>query len=133
VKVPQYNESIRKRAEAVKRARAERAGNERLLNAVFEGAIFHHSWGYEQTNCDYYQVVARKGRTVHLREIAGRTIEGSEGYMSDTRKPVKDHFTSDKILKKRLQFTGDGRPYISFEFGWCDLWDGTANYCSWYA
>ena len=64
------------------------------LESVKEGDIFVASWGWEQTNIDAYQVIAKKG-DCHLREIAVASVEGSEGFMSDRVVPVKDEFIGD--------------------------------------
>ena len=40
------------------------------------GDVLRSSWGYDQTNIDYYEVTKRIGqRTVELRKIAARSIE----------------------------------------------------------
>jgi len=53
--------------------------------------------------------------------------------------PMAGHVVADpdsfigEPKRKRVQFTPDGRPYLTMEsFGWCDLWDGKPEYCSWY-
>lgn len=46
-------------------------------DGVRVGDIFYVSWGYEQTNVDFYQVVALKGKkTAVVREIAGEYVGG---------------------------------------------------------
>ena len=70
------------------------------LESVKEGDIFVASWGWEQTNIDAYQVVARKGATVTLREIAVATVEGSESFMSDRVVPVKNEFIGGEFKKR---------------------------------
>src|SRR2546421_8467568 len=44
------------------------------LNMANPGAIFCYSWGYEQTNVEYYQVIARRGQLVTLREILCQSV-----------------------------------------------------------
>tara|TARA_Y100001951_G_scaffold74097_1_gene61065 strand:+ start:224 stop:880 length:657 start_codon:yes stop_codon:yes gene_type:complete len=50
------------------------------------GDIFHTSWGYEQTNSEIFKVVkiSKTGKTCDVVQIGTKTIEGSEGFMSDT-------------------------------------------------
>jgi hypothetical protein len=36
------------------------------------GDVYYASWGYDQTNIDFYQVVARTPRTVRVRLINGK-------------------------------------------------------------
>jgi len=96
---------------------------------VKEGDIYVASWGYEQTNVDAYQVVAKKGATVTLREIALFTVEGSEGFMSDRVVPIKDRFIGGEF-KKRV--TGK---YINVDDVRmaCPAEEGNEFYRSWYA
>lgn len=111
----------------------KRKGTPEDLEKVRPGDIFAWSWGYDQTNLDFYQVVERNGKKLTLREIAQETVPGSEGFMSDSRTPVKDQFLADgETITKVIQFS-NGEPYISMDHGWCGLWDGKPHYCSWYA
>lgn len=46
-------------------------------DGVRVGDIYYASWGYEQTNVNFYEVVALKGKkTAVIREIAGECIGG---------------------------------------------------------
>lgn len=97
------------------------------------GDIFVFSWGYEQTNINYFQVVALKGtKQVIIREIAYKITE-TTGYESYKVAPCKDGFlSSSQFIKdnengavKQVKQLGNGRIYINMEsFGWCSLWDG---------
>ena len=104
------------------------ARKEAIAN-VKEGDIYVASWGWEQTNVDAYQVVAKKGASVVLREIALESIEGSEGFMSDRVRPVKDAFIGGEF-KKRI--TGK---YINIDDvrGASLAEEGKEFYRSWYA
>ena len=54
------------------------------------------SWGYEQTNVEFYQVVKRSGKTkVVLRRVASKTIEETS-WCSANITPVKDAFISEE-------------------------------------
>ena len=119
--------------ERKEKRKQDRKGNPELLKQADPGAIFHHSWGYDQTQCDYFQVLERKGQMVKVRRIASATVSNSEGHMSDNRTAIKDEFLENhKVLTKKIQFSG-GTPYLSMTCGWCSLWDGEPKYCSWYA
>lgn len=113
--------------EARKIARAE--ARKRALETVQEGDIFVASWGWEQTNIDAYQVVAKKGATVTLREIAVASVEGSEGFMSDRVVPVKDAFIGEEF-KKRI--TGRGINIDDVRHA-SPAEEGKEFYRSWYA
>jgi hypothetical protein len=49
------------------------------------GSILYASWGYEQTNIDFYQVVARKGDWVTLQPM--NKTKQYDGHMSGTCTP----------------------------------------------
>jgi len=129
------------------------AARARFVNPYKLGDILHHSWGYDQTNCDFYQVVEVKKASVVLRPIGAKTVEGSEGFMSCSLMPEKDAFiekgshalskfdkpiTPDNpTILKRVSFyvqeDDSLRYFIPTPYGWCDLWEGKPEYSSWYA
>lgn len=90
------------RAEKYKAERKVKRALERkaAVENVAVGDMFVASWGWEQTNVDAYQVVAKKGASVVLREIALESIEGSEGFMSDRVRPVKNAFIGGEFTKR---------------------------------
>lgn len=121
-------------------------------NPFAVGDIIHHSWGYDQTQCDYYQVVAITDKSVALRKIAGKTVPGSEGSMCCSLLPEKDHFLEGrvhqciaegydesnvkptwKVVKAHFEHSGELRYFIPTRHGWAEKWDGKPNYESWYA
>lgn len=138
---------------AQERRQRKQEARSRFENPYKVGDILHHSWGYDQTNCDFYQVVEVKKASVILRKIGAKTVEGSEGFMSESLMPEKDAFVIEgfQALTKRdknispenptiiklVQFwvneDGSLRYYIPAPYGWCDLWKGKPEYSSWYA
>lgn len=98
------------------------------------GTIFANSWGYDQTNVDFYEVVqvSPSRKSVKLREIAADSVAGSKGYMSDQVKPAPGEFIGDPI-SKRVQMVS-GEPWISFDHGASRVIGPDSNtYRSWYA
>jgi hypothetical protein len=63
------------------------------LENIKVGDIFYSSWGYDQTNIDFYQIVEKKAGSAVAREIGQKIVSGSEGFMSETVIPDKDNFT----------------------------------------
>ena len=61
---------------------------EAMLEQIQVGTILHHGWGYEQTQCDYFEVTEKRGHMVTVRKIGAETVSGSEAFMSDQRRPV---------------------------------------------
>lgn len=95
------------------------------------GDILVSSWGYEQTNVDFYQVTKIVGkRTVEIREI-GHTSEFVPGMstMSDYVMPVKDKFISGP--EKKVVTNGSTISFASYRSAY--KWEGRKQYRSWYA
>lgn len=123
------------RQEQKEKRKAERRGDPAQWELVQVGFIFHCSWGYDQTNNDFYQVIAKKGQFVTLRAIGQKSIASPVfSPMSDHRTAVKDAFLENsKPFVKKVQFSS-GRPYITMNsYSSAHLWDGEKVYNSWYA
>ena len=84
------------------------------------GDLFYASWGYEQTNIDFFQVVALKGtHTAILRQI-GSDYVGGYGYSGNVR-PARNHFTDEEqytVRTRKSRYYQDERaelkaPHIS--------------------
>ncbi len=121
--------------DAIERERIRRIGRRdqdlaEMSDKLTVGTILHASWGYDQTNCDFYQVIGRKGRTVTLREIGCREVHTPNGNssMSDMRKPAKDDFCGEPF---RRRITSYGVKIGHHHASPCD--PSRAYYCSWYA
>ncbi len=72
-------------------------------NKNFLGKVFYSSWGYDQTNVNFYQVVALKGKkTVVLQELNSDYIP--TGNMCGKVKPIVNSFKNDKTYQRRLNF-----------------------------
>ena len=94
------------------------------------GDIIHHSWGWEQTQCDYYQITEVTPHGATIRAIQSAAVDGStvSHGMADRRTAVKDAFCGEPF-KVRI----DGGGYVTtLKHGNASKWDGRANYCSWY-
>lgn len=92
--------------ETKKQERKEERKN--ITKDIKVGDLFYSSWGYDQTNVDFYQVIAVKGKTFTIQEICGKSVPGSGGDyngMADQVTAVRDAFVepSDNhpILTKR--------------------------------
>ncbi len=111
--------SLRERAGATK-ARQVAA---RAAHTLEVGSILYASWGYEQTNIDFYQVVEVVGkRTVKVQAISSRIDHSSAG--ADYVVAVPDSFHGD-ILTKRA--SSDNNIRIS-SYSSAGPWDGQAKY-----
>ena len=70
------------------------------------GDIFYNSWGYDQTNIDFYQVVATTAKTITLRAIKSSNNDYNAYYMTGSKLPAKDNFCSDELIRKNTLFNG---------------------------
>ena len=88
--------------------------------SLHPGAIFSRSWGYDQTNVDFYQVTKRIGKTmVEIREIACST-RGETGGPSETVVPHINRFTGEP---RRCRPNDRGRIKIN-HYDHAYPWDG---------
>lgn len=97
--------------EASVRYKAERRAEQAQPVAVAVGDVFEASWGYDQTNIDYYQVVRVVGpKTVEIREIGA--VAWENGFMQGRSVPSVDSFIGRPMVK-RVRPTGDGGAVIT--------------------
>jgi hypothetical protein len=95
---------------------AARRALRRQVPPIQVGEIVHYEWGYDQTNCDYFQIVAVTDRSVKIRAIASEYVSGQAGWDENLR-PVKDSFLGTPAMTKIPQ-THDGKSwYLSMAFG----------------
>lgn len=121
---------------SVAERRENRKATPEKLAGVKIGDIFYSSWGYDQTNVDFFQVVKKSKSMLTLREISGKHVPGSGGFMCSQVVAVEDAFViGSDPFRKQLQFWGESNePYISMNsYSSASLWDGESKYCSWYA
>lgn len=94
------------------------------------GTIFYTSWGYEQTNVNFYEVIKLVGKcTLVLQELEQILIPDSRDSLSGNTKPVPSSYIG-KPFRKRINT--DGFVKISS----CQLgmvWDGKTLSYSRYA
>ncbi len=108
------------------------------------GAILDSSWGYDQTNIDFYRIERRKNDTVWLQPLASRSKEsgpwGTGTAMPGAPKQVNDFEPAcpsckydGKLIRRTLKrYTEKSRiPQLtgqiagcSIKHGWASLWDG---------
>lgn len=132
-------DTIRK---AIEQAEDKEPEAEKTANGVQVGDLFVCSWGYEQTNVDFVQVVALCGKSsVRVRPVQPVVAEETnQGFMSCDRKyvntkellpAVKSVLCKDNSLHRlnkngdRVSFKSDGYYFYPYK--------GEALYESWYA
>lgn len=129
--ISDFFKNCEKHTQAIKEARDERFNQPRGLEV---GDILSQSWGHEQTNVNFYQVVEIKGKSsVVVQEISGKIRQDTNGNgMSGYCVAVPNKFIGKQI--KKIAKNGS----VSLD-GYCaNKWGNIENpgkelYCSWYA
>ncbi len=108
--------------------RAQQAAERRdYAHGLMVGSVLVSTWGYEQTNVDFYEVVAvPSSKTVRIRPIAQTGTE--TGFMTGSCTPVARAYTGDATLHRVRQ--GD---CITIGHHSASRWNGTPTRWSSYA
>jgi len=98
--------------------------------SLVTGDILYGTWGYEQTNVDFLQVleVLPSGKSIRVQPIQSKIEERGRGAMSGDAMPVPNAFKEAPMLKRVLPGDRCTSKYCSVS-----KWDGSAVSCSWYA
>lgn len=107
---------------------AERANAERAFEV---GDVIYNSWGYEQTNVDFYLIIARTDHYVTLQPI-GDIVTNSPQWAVDYVIPNPDKHTGEPERHKINVWRGKEQS-ISFKYGAGRKWDGDPVRSSSYA
>lgn len=83
-----------------KAERKAKAAEASANHGVKVGDVFRSSWGYDQTNVDYYQVVAVGNKTATFCKIA--QLSESDGFLQGNCVPATNQFIG-KPFKKLIQ------------------------------
>lgn len=97
------------------------------------GDIFAHSWGYDQRNCDFFEVTAVSPKSVVVREI--HHTETSDGSQTMTGKVTPNAGDWKGEAKRRRIKNYDGEPVLKIADGSAHAtpWDGQPERVSHYA
>lgn len=107
---------------------AETKAKARVPSKLQVGHVLVSSWGYEQTNVDWYQVTAVLGaHTVEIRKIGATRVEAT-GHDQGKCVPLIDQFIGE-ATRHRVTW-GDGVKVRSFARA--TLWDGRPRFWSSY-
>lgn len=110
----------------------EAAAKKEMADRLKVGSLLRYSWGWEQTNVDFFEVVSKKGMSVEIRPICGEIVPGSEypHGMACKMRPCPGAFIEGKRpIKKRI--TAYGLSMVHGVASLCE--EGDEFYCSWYA
>lgn len=126
--ISQWLEGLRGKAQQKAKARAEKLAFRHDLKV---GDVLMTTWGWEQTNADFYQVVrVPSGKTVVIRHIKEAiTKDAGDGAMSGYAMPVLNEFDSGEMLVRY----GEHGARISQSRGYARKWNGNKVRVTWYA
>lgn len=120
-KIQNFFKSINQHSEFV----ADRRKARNAPHSFNVGDIIYNSWGYDQTNIDFYEVVRKTPHFVFIRELQGKSGEGT-GPFSGTISACPGMYASDKIEQHAATGT-----YVTMRHGCGSKWDGQPKHNSW--
>jgi hypothetical protein len=101
------------------------------------GDIIYNSWGYDQTNIDWYRIVKTSRNFVWIQPIAAHITEtafmsGTSSPHVDTTSPTPEKwgYVDAKGAVEKHKASGER---VTMKFGSGTKWDGKPKGCSWYA
>jgi len=130
--ITEYFQGIKSRQD---RKNQEAEKKRSFVTTLKPGDIIAESWGYDQTNVNFYQVIEVNGKNmITIREIAATITESGNMSMSGRTVPLPGEFLKDSVpmRKKVLPGLSNGE-YINIRsYSSGHLWDGSPMFCSWY-
>lgn len=101
------------------------------LKTVTVGTVLFTCWGYDQTNYDFYQVVARRGQsTLVVRQLKTQSVtEGRPDSMCTLETPLIGEFDGEPLVRR---VNKHGRARIE-SYSSLLVWDGKPKHATHYA
>ena len=99
------------------------------------GSFVYASWGYEQTNIDFFKVVKRSGDWLTLQPVKSKTLEYSGQSMTGRSEPTDEPDPQGKTIRRKMYRNGGEERGMSFtrSYGWIREYDGKPKGFSTYA
>lgn len=122
--VSNFFKSVKEHKASVAKARADRV----QPNKLQVGHVLVCTWGYDQTNVDYFEVTkVISNSTVEIREIAQSYEE--TGFMCGKTYPKIGEYKGEPMRKRVLY----GNRVRIYSFATAGIWDTKPDYSSHYA
>lgn len=119
-----FLQSVRAREQAKREYREKK----NALHTLQPGDILYASWGWEQTNIDFFRIVAVKSKTLTLQKIGAVSVSVT-GWASDMVVADPDHLIGAPFQKR-----ADGFNRVRLDrCRTARLYDGRPLHRSWYA
>lgn len=93
------------------------------------GSILYSSWGYEQTNIDFFKVISRKGMNIVMQQIGSKLVNYN-GIQMSGQKIADESVLKGEPMNKRINKFGT---ITLNSFSFCGVWDGQPKSFSNYA
>jgi hypothetical protein len=116
----QRDEAILKEYLAIYKAKKSKDERKKIDVKLKVNDILFSSWGYEQTNIDFYQVVNIKGQFVELKALKSN-ISAEIGFLTYKVTARLNNFSNNEILKRKVIYPGDFVKINSYQIA--SLWD----------
>jgi len=118
------DDTVRKRKQYIEFKEKRRQEQLQYKHGLKVGDILYSSWGYEQTNVNFYQVTALVGdKRVKIRPLAKKVVSyGGPG--GNRVVPVPNRFADPEQTK----IVGLGDSVKVSSFAWAHKWDGKPLY-----
>jgi hypothetical protein len=104
-----YNEELKAK---------KKAAIEEKAKSIKVGDIYYTSWGYDQTNIDFYKVLDVRGKKATLVKVGKNRVEGEKSY--DFVVPAPDPEGSEPFNKMVGEYG-----FKIKEYAYATAWDGT--------
>lgn len=96
------------------RAEAEKARKRSLASTLAVGTVLYRTWGYDQTNVDFYQVVALGKASIQVRKIGYSTV--TTGFDCGQATPTKDKFIGEVTRVSPTKYSILDRPSVGISW-----------------
>ena len=109
------------------------------------GDVMYHSWGWEQTNIDFYVITRRTKATVWFKPLksiitydgpmTGTCVADMNLFAAPTKHTMFGSWDGETAFRKRLSVDkSTGEPVgVSPEYGWMTAWNGQPKIWTAYA
>ena len=92
------------------------------------GDVVHNTWGYGQTNVDWYQVTRVSASSVWIRAIDQNSSDHHGSPTGGMCQPIRNSFKGREIRKVIRK----GSEYLKFDYGAGSKWNGKPKFTSSY-
>jgi hypothetical protein len=117
--------TIRRRKEHFAEKERKQKERKEFQHGLEPGTMLYNSWGYDQTQIDFYQVVKIVGKQLEIRPVEKKTVREEKTAIYVV--PVPNKFTGSPS-RKTPQSGGSSGAYVRMNHGYAYVWDGKPKY-----